>query len=256
MTALSPLSPPAEPCPVQNALPNRARNAEIRRGIKASLPVMIGFVPFALVLGAQARTKGFAFAEVPLMTGLNFGGGSEFAAVGLWTSPPHLLLILAVTLLVNSRHILMGATLAPFLRHLPRRKVLPMLFLMCDESWAMALTDAKARQREGRAVVFSLPYYLSLSIGLYLSWVVFTALGAMIGPVLGDVTRFGFDMAFPAVFFVLLRGMWKGAATALPWAACALVAGTVYATIPGAWYVPAGALTGVITAWLIAGRRV
>ncbi len=254
MTTSSLLPGSTAPCPGDDDSRIPARNAEILRGFKASLPVMIGFIPFALVLGAQARTKGFALGEVPLMTGLNFGGGSEFAAVGLWTSPPHLLLILAVTLLVNSRHVLMGATLAPFLRHLPRRKVLPMLFLMCDESWALALTDAKARQRRGEATAFSLPYYLSLSIGLYLSWVVFTALGALIGPVLGDITRFGFDMAFPAVFFVLLRGMWKGAATALPWAACALVAGVTYLTVPGAWYVPAGALTGVATAWLLAGR--
>ncbi len=56
------------------------------RGLTASFPVMIGFVPFALVLGAQASQKGFSVLEVPLMTGLNFGGGSEFAALKLWTA--------------------------------------------------------------------------------------------------------------------------------------------------------------------------
>jgi hypothetical protein len=44
------------------------------RGLRAAVPVMLGFVPFALVLGAQASQKGFSVAEVPLMTGLNFGG--------------------------------------------------------------------------------------------------------------------------------------------------------------------------------------
>ncbi|WP_431309865.1 AzlC family ABC transporter permease, partial [Staphylococcus aureus] len=48
---------------------------------------MLGFVPFALVLGAQAVQKGLAPLEVPLMTGMNFGGGSEFTAIRLWTSP-------------------------------------------------------------------------------------------------------------------------------------------------------------------------
>src|SRR3712207_1010593 len=112
------------------------------RGVAAALPVMVGFVPFALVLGAQAAGKGLGPAEVPLMTGLNFGGGSEFAAIGLWTYPPHVLLVVAVTFLVNSRHLLMGAALVPHLRHLPRRKVLPALFFMCDESWAIGLADA------------------------------------------------------------------------------------------------------------------
>ncbi|RUV86116.1 branched-chain amino acid ABC transporter permease, partial [Mesorhizobium sp. M5C.F.Ca.IN.020.14.1.1] len=106
------------------------------RGLQASFPVMLGFIPFALVLGSQAAQKGFTALEVPLMTGLNFGGGSEFAAVELWTSPPHVLLIVAITFLVNSRHLLMGAALAPLIRHLPKRKAFLVLFFMCDESWA------------------------------------------------------------------------------------------------------------------------
>ncbi len=83
------------------------------RGLRAAFPVMLGFVPFALVLGSKASQTGFSSVEVPLMTAQNFGGGSEFAAVELWTSPPHVLLIVAITFLVNSRHLLMGAAMAP-----------------------------------------------------------------------------------------------------------------------------------------------
>jgi predicted branched-subunit amino acid permease len=39
--------------------------------------VLLGFIPFALVLGAQAVQKGLGIWEVPLMTGLNFAGGSN-----------------------------------------------------------------------------------------------------------------------------------------------------------------------------------
>lgn len=177
------------------------------RGVRASLPVLIGLVPAALVLGAQATAKGIPPLAVPLMTGLNFAGGSEFAAIGLWTSPPQLLLIAGVTLLVNSRHLVMGAALAPWLRGLPRRRILPALFLMVDESWAMALADAKTKESDGRQRGFRMPFFLGASTGLYASWVGFTALGALLGPILGDVERWGLDMAFPAVFRVLLRGM-------------------------------------------------
>ncbi|OSZ64938.1 branched-chain amino acid ABC transporter permease [Sphingomonas sp. IBVSS2] len=222
--------------------------AELARGLRASLPVMIGFVPFALVLGAQASAKGLSALEVPILTGLNFGGGSEFAAIGLWTSPPHLLLIGGVTMLVNCRHLLMGAAFAPYLRHLSRRQALPALFFMCDESWAMGLADARLGAEAGRSQPFSLAYYFGVSIGLYATWVVFTALGALLGPVLGDITRYGFDMAFPAVFLVLLRGMWKGARAAMPWAASLAVAVAVHLLVPGAWYVPAGAVAGVLAA--------
>ena len=224
--------------------------SEFRRGLRASAPVLIGLVPAALVLGAQATAKGIAPLAVPLMTSLNFAGGSEFAAVGLWTSPPHLLLIVGVTLLVNSRHLVMGAALAPWLRQLPRRRALPALFLMVDESWAMALADAKGRDGGASSPGFSMPYFLGVSAGIYASWVSFTGIGALVGPVLGDIERWGFDMAFPAVFLVLLRGMWKRLAAAVPWLVSLAVAAGTYLAVPGAWYVPAGALAGILSAWI------
>jgi 4-azaleucine resistance transporter AzlC len=225
--------------------------SEFRRGVADCTPVLIGIIPFALVLGAQAAQKGLSVVEVSLMTGLNFAGGSEFAAIGLWTSPPHILLILAITFLVNSRHLLMGAALAPFLQDLPKRRVLPVLFLMCDESWALGLADARRRAQLGETPSFSMPYFVGVSVVVYLTWVAFTTAGAALGPILGDVKAYGFDMAFPAVFLVLLRGMWKGLRVARPWLVSLAVAAATYLLVPGAWYVAAGALSGVLAAYVL-----
>lgn len=232
-----------------NSLLKKSSNGhtEFVRGLRASVPVLLGFIPFALALGAQAFQKGFRFFEVPLMTGLNFGGGSEFAAIRLWTSPPHLLLIVSMSFLVNSRHILMGAAFVPYLKHLPKARALPTLFLMCDESWAMTISDAKERGSQ----LLSLPYYIGVSISLYLTWVVFTASGFLLGANIGDVDRYGFDMAFTAVFLVLLKGMWKGYRASIPWFVSLGVAATFYLTVPGAWYVAAGALSGLFSAFFL-----
>lgn len=118
-------------------------------------------------------------------------------------------------LLVNSRHVLMGAAFAPFIRHIPRHKALAALFFMCDESWAMGLTDARKRMTAHQHSTLSVPYYAGVSAGLYLSWVTFTTLGILLGPIMGDVHALGFDMAFPAVFLVLIRHMWKGIRAAI-----------------------------------------
>ncbi|HCR32907.1 MAG TPA: branched-chain amino acid ABC transporter permease [Stenotrophomonas sp.] len=233
--------------PLPDPACDTAPRAEFLRGLRAAIPVMIGFLPFALVLGAQAAQKGLSALEVPLMTGLNFAGGSEFAAVELWTSPPHIALIVAITALVNSRHLLMGASLATLLQHLPRRRVVPALFFMCDESWALGVADARRR-----GLGFSLAYYLGVSAGLYTIWVVCTTLGALVGPLLGDIHAYGFDMAFPAVFLVLLRGMWQGMKPARPWLVSLVVAAGTYLLVPGAWYVASGALAGLAAAWLLA----
>lgn len=145
------------------------QTGEFIRGIKTALPVMLGFIPFGLVLGAQATQKGFSVLEVPLMTGINFGGGSEFAAVELWTSPPHIFVIVLITFLINSRHLLMGAVLSPYLSHLPRKKVLAALFFMCDESWALGLNDAVSRKPDGNIRGFSLPFYMGAALTLYIT---------------------------------------------------------------------------------------
>lgn len=223
------------------------KQVEFKKGFVTAIPIMISFIPFSLVLGAQAIQKGMATGEVSLMVAANFAGGSEFVAVNLWTSPPHLLLIALMTLLVNSRHILMSAALAPYLKGIPKRKVLFALFFMCDESWALSFADAKKSNK----LKFNYPYYLGASLGLYITWVVFTTLGAFVGPMVGDVTHYGFDMAFVAVFVVLLKGMWKGFVEATPWLVSLIAAIISYSLIPGAWYVLCGAMAGLLTAFVM-----
>lgn len=217
-------------------------------GALASLPVLFGIIPFGLVLGAQAAQKGLTPFEVPLLTGLNFAGGSEFAALGLWAAPPPLLLIMAVTFLVNSRMLVMGAALTPFLQHLPKREVLPSLFLMTDASWALSMADTRRRVQLGVEPAFSLAYYLGSSLVFYVAWIGCTTVGAILGPLLGHPETYGLDMAFPAVFLVMLKGMWRGARRAVPWLVSLLAAAITYKLTPGAWYVAAGAAAGIATA--------
>ncbi|GBR51624.1 branched chain amino acid ABC transporter [Neokomagataea thailandica NBRC 106555] len=216
--------------------------SEFLRGVRTSLPVIIGFIPFGLLLGRQAVQHGMTMLSVPLMTGLNYGGGSEFAAVNLWTSPLPVALIISVTLLINCRHILMGAALAPWLKDVPRKRAVLWLFLMCDETWAISLSDTQKRQR------FSSGYYFGVGWSLYVTWIVSTFLGAYLGGRIGDLTQYGFDMAFPAVFLVILRGMWKDHRMSLPWVVSLLAGVLVYRWCPGAWCVPAGTVAGAVTA--------
>lgn len=226
--------------------------SEFKRGLRTSVPMLLGIIPFALVLGAQAVQKGFSTFELSLLTGLNFAGGSEFAILEMWTQPPQLLMLMFITFLINSRHLLMGASLVPYLKHLPNKTVFPALFFMVDESWAVGFADAQKNQKKfGYQHAFSMPFYAGLCFALYLMWVGFTTLGAFIGPVLGDISRFGFDMAFPAVFLVLLRSMWKGLRAAGPWLVSLITAALAYVYLPAGWYVPIGAIMGILSAFFL-----
>ena len=156
--------------------------------------------------------------------------------------------------MINSRHILMGAAIAPYLKGVPLKKALPALFFMCDESWAMGLAEAQKRKPLGLPA-FNMPYYAGVCFILYTTWISFAAVGAAVGPMFGDVAAWGFGMAFPAVFLVLLRGMWKSFTAARPWFVSLIVAAMTYLSTEGAWYVPAGALAGLMTAYFQGGQR-
>ncbi|EHD13221.1 hypothetical protein CIN_19580 [Commensalibacter intestini A911] len=219
---------------------------ECLRAFKTAIPLMISFIPFGMMLGAQAKIKGMSLLELVLMCGINFAGGSEFVAIGLWQEVPPLLLIVCMTLLVNCRHILMGVTMIPICRRQPVRKMLLSFFLLCDETWALSLQDSYRRMGEGYREPFSYSYYITIAVSFYITWVITAVLGMLVGPLLGDLTQYGFDMAFPAVFIVLIKGMWNGWRRGITWACSLVVACIVHLIIPGAWYVIAGAMTGLL----------
>ncbi|CAI2432973.1 AzlC family ABC transporter permease [Serratia plymuthica] len=229
---------------------NYSRSNSFTQGVKDGIPLLLAIAPYALVLGAQASKAGLTTPELGLMTVLNFAGGSEFAAIQLWQEPLPVLTIILLTFLINSRHIIMGAALTPYLKHLPRRKVLPALFLMADEGWAVAYS----KTLKNAAIMpadksLSMPYFLGACFPFYPVWVGFSVLGCLVGPILGNVEEYGFAMAFPATFIVLLRGMWKGYRAARPWLVSLAVAAAVYLVIPGHAYVLAGTFSGLLAAW-------
>lgn len=224
---------------------------EFWRGVRESTPILLGFIPFALVLGAQARGKHFQLFEVPMLTGLNFAGGSEFTAVSLWGEPLNVGLIVAMSVLINSRHIIMGATFSLLLKNISTRKALLILFMMIDESWAMGLAEAEKNQRKN----LNLPYYFGCAISLWIVWVGFTTLGAAVAPFIGNLEQYGFDMAFTAVFLVLLKGMWKKGVFLKPWLVSLIVAGLLSRGLAGQWYVLGGVLAGLFTAYWGAKRN-
>ncbi|KEY88944.1 hypothetical protein D3C76_1644770 [compost metagenome] len=73
---------------------------------------------------------------------------------------------------------------------------------------------------------------------------------ALVLPLLGDLRSYGLDMAFSAVLLVLLNGMWRGVHAAMPWLFSLITADLFYLLIPGAWYVLAGTLAGLVGAYL------
>jgi 4-azaleucine resistance transporter AzlC len=216
-------------------------------GVRDILPPMIAAAPIGMLYGALSVAKGMAPVEASLSSGLIFAGGAQFAALELWRQPPPILALVFSTLLINARHILMGASLKPKLSRFAALQRAFGLFFMADENWAMA---------ERRAATHALTpaYFLAMGAIFWLNWVAWTSFGALAGSLMGDPKRIGADFAFTALFIGLVAGFWKGRSTAVTVAASALAAALAYRLAGPPWHVAAGALAGILAAYLHAPR--
>ena len=216
--------------------------SEFGAGLRAIAPVIVAAMPIGLVFGAVAASKGLSPLETVLMSALVFAGGSQFVAMDVWTHPASWTTLGFAAFLVNIRHVLMGASLGRKMEAFKPWQKYSSAVVMADENWAMA----EARARNTRLTP---AFFAGLSILFYVNWIVCSLAGSLLGAFLGDPALIGLDFAFPAVFIVLVMGFWKGSATGFVLLASALASIAVYLTIPGAWYIAAGAAAGLVAAF-------
>lgn len=221
--------------------------AEARKGLIDIVPAAIAAAPFALLFGALASAKGLSPLEVLLMGVFVFAGGAQFAAIEIWTTPAPVVALVFSTLLINSRHVLMSASIVPKLDRLSTGQRLLGLYYMADENWAMA-------EKRAQTHALTPAYWFGMIALLIPTWISMTTLGALVGPALGDPRRFGADFAFTAIFIALVASLWKGRVTAWTVAAAGLASAATYRLAGPPWHVLAGALCGLAAAWWAAGR--
>jgi 4-azaleucine resistance transporter AzlC len=211
-------------------------SAELRAALVDIAPALVAAVPIGLLFGAVAVARGIAPLEAALMSALVFAGGAQFAAIELWQHPPPLVALLVSTALINARHVLMGLSLAPKLKTFGPLQRLLGCAVMADENWALA-------ERRASRQPLAPAYFLGMGAVFWANWVLWSTIGAMLGPVLGDPRRFGADVALS-----------KGARSAAVVAASALAATLVHSLFGSPWHVLSGAFAGIVVAALLYRR--
>jgi len=227
------------------ALSSTSSPSDFHDGMRRSLPLALSVAAFGLVWGTLAGQAGLSPAESVLMSALVFAGAAQFVVLPLWNAAAALPLfaIVAATLAVNLRFVLMSATMLPLFQRERPRWPWAKAFLISDENWALASADLA----RGRGSVGLL---LGSGVVIYASWVASCALGRFAGALIGEPARWGLDFAFTASFLALLAGMWTGRGNALPWATAAGAALLAQALLPGAWYIVVGGVCGsLVGAW-------
>ncbi|MCU0812621.1 MAG: AzlC family ABC transporter permease [Thiobacillaceae bacterium] len=197
--------------------PPDLRQQEFLSGMRDTLPLLLGALPFGLIYGAVAATSGLSFAAAIAMSALVFAGSSQFIAIGLVAAQTPVAIIVLTTLIVNLRHMLYSATLLPYLKDLPQRWRIPLAFWLTDETFAVAVH----RFQRNDSSPCKHWYQLGSSIAMYLNWQLWCFLGLVLGNRIPDAQNWGLDVAMPVTFIGMIIPFVK----TLPVALCVLTAG-------------------------------
>lgn len=182
------------------------RRSEFAAGFRDMTPLIIGGIPFGIIYGALAVASGISPWTTLAMSLFVFAGSSQFIAVGLIAGGASIPVIILTTFVVNLRHALYSASLAPFVRHLPQRWLLPLAAMLTDESFLVTIrryerTDSSPNKHW---------YYLGSNLGMYIPWQISTLIGILFGAVIPDASQLGLDFAMSATFIGMLVPAIKG----------------------------------------------
>jgi 4-azaleucine resistance transporter AzlC len=218
--------------------------SEFRIGFADMLPMLVAYVPIAMLWGTLAAGKGFSPLEAFAMSAMVYAGASQFVAIEMWRDPLPILLMVVTIFVVNLRHVLYSASIARHMDKIPSKLHPFLIYVLTDEAWALL-------ERRALAKPLSLGYFIGVAVPLWPTWFLSSTLGAFLGKALGDPAVIGLDFAFAAMFISILVGFWKGPRTGAVIAASAIAAILAKLYVPGAWFIMLGGITGVVAAVLL-----
>ncbi len=182
-----------------------AGSPALRRALSLALPIVLGYVPVGFAYGVLADKAGVGALGTMLMSVLVYAGSAQLIAVGLIQAAAAPLSIVLTTFVVNLRHLLMTAALAPRLSGFTRLQKALFAFEVTDETFAVH-AERFAKKGVDKSEAFL------VNVIAQASWVSGSFLGLAGGGLIRDVKPLGLDYALPAMFIALLaarlrRGM-------------------------------------------------
>jgi len=160
-------------------------------------------LPVGIVFGLLTLQAHYSFLDVLANSTIALAGGAQFAAAGLVKEGAPWAAIAGVTLLVNARHLLYSAAIAPYATATPRRERALMAHFLTDETFALALAHFR---RIGR---FDRRGYWIAAMAIFIPWTIGSSLGYLLAGAV-DTNKLGLDVAFPAAMAGLSLGMVTG----------------------------------------------
>ena len=160
-------------------------------GMKAGMPVCIGYFSVSFGFGAMAIAQGLSVWHAVLISATNLTSAGQFAGLTVIAAGAALIEMILTQLVINSRYALMSLALGPrFGPSVSTGKRLIAAFFNTDEVFALGMA------REGKLTA---SYFIGAGTVAAIGWISGTAMGAFAGSVL--------PLAVRAALGVMLYGM-------------------------------------------------
>jgi 4-azaleucine resistance transporter AzlC len=167
-------------------------------GVRTELPLLIGVAPFGMIYGVLAINAGLAPAPAQMMSSIVFAGSAQFITAQLiGEAVPGLVIVLTIAV-VNLRHILYSASVAPYVRALPMGWKMLLSYLLTDEAYAVTILHYEQEEANPSGHWF----FLGAGLALWTTWQVSTAAGILLGATLPE--SWPLDFALPITFIALI----------------------------------------------------
>ncbi len=171
-----------------------------RCALPHTLPIFAGFWFLGLTYGIYMNVSGFSFWYPCLMSLTIFAGSMEFVTVALLLGAFNPLQALALTLMINARHLFYGISMLDKYKGSGWKKPY-LIFGMCDESFSINYTaDIPADIDRGWFM-----FFVTLLNHLY--WFSGATLGGIFGSLIHFDTK-GLDFVMTAMFVVIFMEQW------------------------------------------------
>lgn len=224
---------------------------EFLSGLRDELPIAIGVIPFGLIYGVLALSAGMPAGAAQAMSAIVFAGSAQFISTQLLSHGTPAAIVVLTIGIVNLRHALYSASVAPYLQELPKKWKYLLAYLLTDEAYAVTITHY-GRAQEGEGCRQRHWYFLAAGLLLWAVWQASTAVGIFLGAAIPSSWSLDFTLAL--TFIGLLVPSLKdraGVAAALAAGMTAVLA----AGLPFKLGLLAASLAGIGVGLLVEARR-
>lgn len=217
-------------------------------GVRAELPLLIGVFPFGMIYGALAINAGLSTAAAQMMSSIVFAGSSQFIAAQLFhDTAPGFVIVLTIAV-VNLRHALYSASLAPYVSSLPMRWKVLLSYLLTDEAYAPTVLHYEKE----RGTQYGHWFFLGAGLALWSTWQASTAVGVFLGSAIPE--SWSLDFALPLTFIAMVIPVLRNR----PMIAAALSAGLTALlaySVPYKLGLILAALVGIVVGTVLEGQK-